>query len=86
MNIKDHIDKHKKSQEQTTYFTPDEAMEKYSKMSEEELIQELFRVGACSRGGVTPEELDEFYDGIKSMLSPEQQEKMKDLITQLKMS
>lgn len=85
VNIKDHINKNKKEDDKG-FETPDEAIDKYSQMSEEELMQELFRVGACSRGGVTPEELDEFFNSIKSMLSPEQQEKMTELITQLKMS
>ncbi|MFW5780090.1 MAG: hypothetical protein ACOCWI_01380, partial [Bacillota bacterium] len=71
VNIKDHINKNQKT-DNKAFDTPEEAMDNYSKMSEEELMQELFKVGACSRGGVSPEELDDFYNNIKSMLSPEQ--------------
>lgn len=68
------------------YVNPEDAMNKYSKMSEEELMGELFRVGSCSSGGTTPEQLDSFFSNVQGMLSEEQKEKMKRLITQLKMN
>ncbi len=80
MNIKDYIkNKQKKA-------SPEEAFDTYSKMSEEELMQELFNVGACSKGGTTPQQLDDFYKNVESFLTAEQKEKMKNLIMQLKMS
>lgn len=80
MNIKDYI----KNKKRPT--NPEEAINTYSKMSEEELMQELFSVGACSKSGTTPEQLDEFYKKVESFLTAEQKEKMKNLIMQLKMS
>ena len=55
---------------------------KYTSMSEEQLMQELFRVANSS--GVSNEELDSFYRNAESYLTPEQKEKMKNLIMQLK--
>lgn len=80
MNINDYIkNKQKKA-------SNEEAFDAYSKMSEEELMQELFNVGACSKGTTTPQQLDEFYNRIEAFLTAEQKEKMKSLIMQLKMS
>lgn len=79
MNIKDYIKKKKKPQ------TAEEAFNTYSKMSEEDLMQELFNVGSCSKGQTSPEQLDEFYKKVESFLTAEQKEKMRTLIMQLKM-
>lgn len=62
----------------------DELINKYSGMSEEQLMQELFKVGSVSNGRVTPNELDDFYNKVKGFLTPEQAEKMRYLIMQLK--
>ncbi len=80
MNIKDYIKNKKKP------LPPQEALNKYSDMSEEELMRELFNVGACSKGNTSPQELDAFYAKIESFLTAEQREKMKDLIARLKTS
>ena len=55
---------------------------KYTSMSEEQLMQELFRVANASN--VSNEELDSFYRNASPYLTPEQREKMKGLILQLK--
>ena len=57
-------------------------VEKYTSMSEEQLLQELFRVSNSS--GVSNDELDSFYRNASPYLTPEQREKMKGLILQLK--
>ena len=57
-------------------------VEKYTSLSEEQLLQELFRVANSS--GVSNEELDSFYQNASPYLTPEQREKMKGLILQLK--
>lgn len=61
-----------------------EAIDKYSSMSEEQLMQELFRVGSVSSGNVSADELDGFYGKVKAFLTPEQSARMKELISQLK--
>ena len=55
---------------------------KYTSLSEEQLMQELFRVANASN--VSNEELDSFYRNASPYLTPEQREKMKGLILQLK--
>ncbi len=55
---------------------------RYTSMSEEQLMQELFRTANAS--GVSNEELDTFYRNAAPYLTPEQREKMKNLIMQLK--
>ncbi len=55
---------------------------KYTSLSEEQLMQELFRVANASN--VSNEELDSFYRNTSPYLTPEQREKMKGLILQLK--
>ena len=62
-----------------------ETINRYSAMSEEQLMQELFKVGRVSSGNVSAKELDGFYNSVKAFLSAEQAEKMKTLIMQLKM-
>lgn len=66
-------------------MNPEEFLNRYSGMSEEQLMQELFKVGSVSNGNVTAKELDDFYNNVKGVLSPEQAEKMRYLIMQLKM-
>jgi hypothetical protein len=66
-------------------MSPEDAVKKYSAMSEEQLMQELFKVGSVSSGNVSASELDSFYDRVKGFITPEQAAKMKSLIMQLKM-
>lgn len=61
-------------------------LNKYSKMNEEQLMQELFKVASVSSGKVSPETLDGFYKNISAKLTPEQAARMRDLISQLKRS
>lgn len=65
---------------------PQEAYNKYSKMNEEQLMQELFKVGSVSSGNVSPQALDTFFNNVRSRLTPEQAARMSDLIAQLKRS
>lgn len=63
-----------------------EMMDKYSRMSEEQLMQEMFRSAASSRanGQLTDDMLDSFYHQAQGFLSPEQSERMRELIRELK--
>jgi len=63
-----------------------EMVDKYSRMSEEQLMQEMFRSAADSRrnGSLTDDMLDNFYNQAQGYLSPEQTERMRDLIRELK--
>lgn len=63
-----------------------EALNKYSGLSEEQLTAELFKKGSLSNGNVSAEELDTFYRNALPFLTKEQAEKMRSLITQLKNS
>lgn len=82
MNIRDYINKKRPAAPQS----PEDAVKMYSGMSEEELMRELFSVGACSKGGTSAKELDTFYNNVQNFLTAEQKEKMQQLIMQLKMS
>lgn len=64
--------------------SPLEGLEKYAGYSEEQLMQELFRQGSLSEGKVSAQELDDFYKKARPYLSPEQAERMKELIIALK--
>lgn len=59
---------------------------KYSSMSEENLMQELFKTANQSRqdGTLDNNSLDNFYNQAASFLTPEQSEKMRSLISELK--
>lgn len=63
-----------------------DALNKYSGLSEEQLTAELFKKGSLSNGNVSAEELDAFYNNALPFLTKEQAEKMRSLITQLKNS
>lgn len=87
MNIADYIrNKNKQNQNMKvdTQIDVNQAINKYGAMSEEELMRELFRVGSVSSGNVSSAELDGFYKQVKNFLTPEQSEKMRNLIIQLK--
>lgn len=72
------------SSDERVEMTAEEAIGKYGSMSEEQLLQELFRVGTVSGGNVTASEYDDFYRRVQPFLTPEQSAKMKSLIMQLK--
>ena len=87
MNIADYIrNKNKQNQDMKvdTQIDVNQAINKYGAMSEEELMRDLFRVGSVSSGNVSSAELDGFYEQVKNFLTPEQSEKMRNLIIQLK--
>lgn len=79
MNINDFI--RKKSN-----LSPEEAIKKYAAMDEESLMAELFRTAAEGRasGELTDAVIDNFYSTVAPMLSPEQSERMRELILELK--
>ncbi len=85
MNIHSFIrsQKKKKTVEKEDF---NEALNKYSGLSEEQLTAELFKKGSLSNGNVSAEELDAFYRNALPFLTKEQAEKMRSLITQLKNS
>lgn len=88
MNIADYIrNKEKENQRRADDpQSPQEALNKYSGYSEEQLMSELFRLGSLSNGRISASELDAFYSNVKGYLTPEQSARMKELITQLKNS
>lgn len=63
-----------------------EQVEKYSHLSQEELMMEMFRTAGESRanGQLDNATLDEFLVQASPMLTPDQLSKMKSLIDQLK--
>lgn len=63
-----------------------EMLDKYGKMNEEQLMQEMFKNAAISRanGTLNDEMLDNFYSNAKAFLTPEQAERMRELIRELK--
>lgn len=64
----------------------EQMLDRYSRMNEEQLMQEMFRNAADSRanGTLNNEMLDEFYAKAGGYLTPEQSERMKELIRELK--
>lgn len=84
MRINDYIKR--KSPEVDKSTSNEEMVGKYSQMSEEQLMQEMFRSASQSRsnGTLNDEMLDGFYNQAQGFLSPEQSERMKDLIRELK--
>lgn len=91
MNVADYIRKKQRSdaqnkQTQNNYTSTEDAMNKYSNMSEGDLMGELFKEGSVSSGKVSGQELDNFYNTAGIYLNEEQRSKMKMLIEQLKRS
>ncbi len=74
--------KQKQKEEKSETSSMEEAYRKYSGLSEEQLLQELFSVANSSN--VSGAELDDFYKKVKPFLTKEQSEKMQFLIMQLK--
>ncbi len=68
--------------EETTAKT----VEKYSSMSREELVDELFAQAAAARrsGELSDEKLAAFYNAVKGMLTDSQREKLDILMRALK--
>ena len=85
MDINEYI-KRKNQAKNNWSLTPEEAIAKYSKMDEAELMQELFKTAEQGRanGELDNGVLDGFLTKMRPMLSPEQAERMKELINQLK--
>ena len=85
MRINDYIKKRSVSPEEPTENT-EEMLNKYSKMNEEQLMQEMFRNAAQSRenGTLNNQMLDDFYGKACAYLTPEQAERMREHIIELK--
>ena len=67
-------------------LTPEEAIRKYAGMDEKELMNELFKVAAEGRasGELNNDIVDGFYQKMLPLLTPEQAERMRELIIKLK--
>ena len=63
-----------------------QSYQKFMGLSQEELMQELFRTAEASRekGELNDSMLDNFYNQALMMLTPEQRERMKEIIIELK--
>jgi len=88
MNFRDYINKRGK-QKPSSPPTEDDvtsAYQRYQGLSQEELMREMFRTAedSRSRGELSDEALDSFYSQASSFLSPEQAERMRELIRELK--
>ncbi|MDD3946586.1 MAG: hypothetical protein PHI19_01990 [Clostridia bacterium] len=85
MRINDYIKKRPVSPENSNENT-EEMLNRYSQMNEEQLMQEMFRNAAQSRenGSLNDQMLDDFYGKACAYLTPEQSERMKELIIELK--
>lgn len=72
--------------ETPNFATPEEAVQAYSRLSQEDLMRELFRVANESRekGEVNNQSLDAFYANVSPMLTPEQRARMQQLLSELK--
>ncbi len=81
MNINDYIKKKSRNN-----ISPEEAVKKYAAMDEQSLMAELFKTAEEGRasGELTDEVIDNFYATVSPMLSPEQSERMRELIRELK--
>lgn len=98
MSINDYIKQKKKGvktpnenvnkapREENKFSSPEEAFNAYSKLGQEDLMLELFKVANDSRerGELSDEGLDNFYRNVQGMLTPEQSAKMRQLIQDLK--
>ena len=67
-------------------ISPEEAVKKYAAMDEQSLMAELFKTAEEGRasGELTDGVIDNFYTTVSPMLSPEQSERMRELIRELK--
>lgn len=86
MNINDYIKKKAGKSGGQKPRSMDEAMNTYSRMNEEQLMQEMFRAAREGKetGELTDEKLESFYQQARAFLSPEQAERMRELIIELK--
>lgn len=74
------------TQNEQSFSTPEEAINAYSRLSQEDLMRELFRVANDSRekGEMNNNSLDAFFTNVSPMLTPEQRARMQQLIGELK--
>ena len=87
MKLADYI--RNKSQQKAapqSFSGPEEAINAYSKMSEEDLTSEMMRVATQQKadGTFNAEELERMCASIAPMLTPEQHAKMRRLIEEIK--
>ena len=76
----------KEQPQEQSFSNPEEAIKAYSRLSQEDLMRELFRVANESRakGEMNNQSLDAFYANVSPMLTPEQRARMQQLLTDLK--
>ncbi len=85
MNIADYIRKKENNNNNTIkQDSYEEAVQKYSTYSQQELINELYSKGSLSSGNISSQELDHMYERAKGFMSAEQLNQMKFYIEQLK--
>lgn len=84
MNINDYI--RRKNGGSKPRLTPEEAIEKYSAMTEQELMGELLKTAERGRedGELDNKMLDDIRSKVAPLLTPEQAGKLNDLIEGLK--
>lgn len=84
MNINDYI--RRKNKGSKPHLTPEEAIEKYSGMSEQELMEELLKTAERGRedGELDNKTLDDIRSKVAPLLTPEQASKLNDLVEGLK--
>lgn len=75
----------KSTEKPQNFATPEEAINAYSKMSEEDLTSEMMRVASAQKadGTFNARELERMCASISPMLTPEQQAKMRRLIEEI---
>ncbi len=83
MNINDYI---KRKNKNKPNLSPEEAITKYSAMNEEELMRELLRTAERGRaeGELNNGILDDIRAKVAPLLTPEQADKLNDLVDGLK--
>lgn len=87
MKLADYIrNKSQKKEAPRNFSSPEEAINAYSRMSEEDLTSEMMRVASEQKadGTFNAEELERMCASISPMLTPEQQAKMRRLIDEVK--
>lgn len=87
MKLSDYIKNKGQSRETPqTFASPEDAINAYSRMSEEDLTSEMMRVAGQQKadGTFDPAELERLCATMSPMLTPEQNAKMRRLIEEVK--
>ncbi len=75
-----------KKEVKRNFGSAEEAIGAYSKMSEEDLMSELKSIAESERqkGTLSDEDIEKFFNTVSPMITPEQREKLKRLIGEIK--